>query len=126
MTTDAALEMPLEQMPQERDTPSGSSLDFDVGLIEDSSAYTISLPTEEPDTEGLLDGFTGGQVRYLDDFDVGEVDEIPAAAEEESGAETSAAGDSASGFEVEHDEVTELASTPATSQPVASDEPPTI
>lgn len=72
MSMDAALEMPLESMPQERARPDDDSLDFDVGLVADSEAYTISLPTEEPDTEGLLDGFTGGQVRYLDDFDVGD------------------------------------------------------
>ena len=126
MTMDAALEMPLESMPQERDTPAGSSLDFDVGLVEDSTAYTISLPSEEPDTEGLLDGFTGGQVRYLDDFDVGEVGDVPAEVEEETEAETSAAAASGTGFDVEHDEVTDLgmaAETPAT---VASDEPPSI
>ena len=72
MSMDAALDMPLESMPLERTTPVDEPLDFDVGLVEDSSAYTISLPTDEPDTEGLLDGFTGGQVRYLDDFDVGD------------------------------------------------------
>jgi tetratricopeptide (TPR) repeat protein len=108
MSMDAALEMPLESMPQERATPADESLDFDVGLVDDSSAYTISLPTEEPDTEGLLDGFTGGQVRYLDDFDVG--DDV---------------GGGAADLEAESEPVVE---TEPVAKPgsVAGDEPPSI
>ncbi len=125
MSLDAALEMPLESMPRERDVPADRSLDFDVGLIEDSSAYTISLPTEEPDTEGLLDGFTGGQVRYLDDFDVGEMGDAPAESEEEPDVEPDTVEAAGTGLAVEHDDVTEPALAPQPSAP-AADEPPTI
>lgn len=120
MSMDAALEMPLESMPQERATPADESLDFDVGLVEDSSAYTISLPTEEPDTEGLLDGFTGGQVRYLDDFDVG--DDV-------GGTEAEPAADLAAEPEAEIDTVPEPvfdAATVVEPDLVAGDEPPSI
>ena len=108
MSMDAALEMPLESMPQERARPEDESLDFDVGLVADSDAYTISLPAEEPDTEGLLDGFTGGQVRYLDDFDVGED-----------------VGEAAAALDAEPEPVFEAA-TVAEPDLVAGDEPPSV